>query len=188
MKKTITLMAVIGALALVLPVSANTITPSFSSNAGGVWTYAAHLTSGQVQNGDGFTIFDFAGYVPGSIFAPAGWTATVSLLGSVQGAPPPAGYVDNPTLFNLLFTRSGGNVTTVGDVNLGNFGATSNSISTTFTGWSSKDHTPQGAVGNPHADFIFAPGVPDGGSGAALLGIAFAGIEAVRRFVRGRKA
>src|SRR6185437_14718681 len=46
------------------PATHHTITPSVVSvNSPGVWTYDAMLSSGQVMNGDGFTIFDFGGYV-----------------------------------------------------------------------------------------------------------------------------
>jgi hypothetical protein len=51
------------------------------------------------------TIFDFAGYVSGSITAPLGWAATAPLLGTLApqeiGSP---GDVDNPAIPNLVFT------------------------------------------------------------------------------------
>jgi hypothetical protein len=174
----------------------HTITPSVASiNSPGVWTYAANLSSGQVLNGDGFTIFDFGGYVAGSIFAPAGWTATAQLTGSVLGIAPPAANPDNPALFNLLFTRSGGTVgpEVMGVLSLGNFGATTTSTSTTFVGWTSRDHFPTGnppSPGTDHADIILAPApaaVPDGGATVALLGIALGGLEGMRRLIRARK-
>jgi hypothetical protein len=173
----------------------HTITPSVASiSSPGVWTYAAHLTSGQAMNGDGFTIFDFGGYVAGSIFAPVGWTAVAQLTGSVLGVAPPGSNPDNPALFNLLFTRSGGTVgPTIADINLGNFGATTTDTGTTFVGWSSRDHFPTGnppLPGTDHADIILAPApgaVPDGGATVALLGIALAGLEGVRRLIRARK-
>jgi hypothetical protein len=174
----------------------HTITPSVVSiNSPGVWTYAAMLSSGQVLNGDGFTIFDFGGYVAGSIFAPTGWTAVAQLTGSVLGVAPPASNPDNPALFNLLFTRSGGTVgpAIIGLLPLGDFGATTTSKDTTFVGWSSRDHFPTGippAPGTDHADIILAPApgtVPDGGATVALLGIALGGLEGMRRLIRARK-
>jgi len=168
----------------------HTITPSVvSTSAPGIWTYTADLSSGQVNNGDGFTIFDFGGYVAGSIFAPSGWSATVALTGSVLGVTPPSGYVDDPTLLNLEFTRTGGLIGPTNSVlNLGSFGATTTDLAQGFVAWSSRDHTPLGAVGADHADVILAPGaVPDGGSTVALLGVALAGLEGLRRMVRTRK-
>jgi hypothetical protein len=51
-----------------------------------------------------FTIYDFAGYVAGSIFAPAGWTATTQLVGTT-----PSGQIipDSPSILNLVFTYNG---------------------------------------------------------------------------------
>ena len=173
------------------PAEHHTITPSVvSTSAPGVWDYTANLSSGAVNNGDGFTIFDFGGYVAGSIFAPAGWDATAVLTGSVLGVAPPSGYVDDPTLFNLEFTRTGGTVgPTNGVLNLGNFGATTTDVSQGYVAWSSRDHAPTGAFGADHADLILAPiAVPDGGSTVALLGAALVGLEGLRRMVRTRKA
>jgi len=62
--------------------------------------------SDEVRAGDFFRIYDFAGYVPGSIIIPSGWTASVSLTDS----PPPGTallYGDDPTLVNLTFTYTG---------------------------------------------------------------------------------
>jgi hypothetical protein len=175
----------------------HTITPSVANiNSPGIWTYAANLSSGQVLNGDGFTIFDFGGYVAGSIFAPAGWTAVAQLTGSVLGVAPPPSNPDNPALFNLLFTRSGATVgpEIIGALSLGNFGATTTSTGTTFVGWSSRDHFPMGhppSPGTDHADIILAPDaprtVPDGGATVALLGIALGALEGMRRLIRARK-
>ena len=179
------------------PPTHHTITPSVvTPNSPGTWTYTADLSSGQVMNGDGFTIFDFGGLVAGSSFAPAGWSAVEQLTGSVLGVAPPASNPDNPALFNLLFTRTGRTVgPTNGTMNLGQFGATTTDTSQTFVGWSSRDHFPTGsppAAGTDHADIILAPApgnhVPDGGPTVALLGLALTGIEATRRLVRGRKA
>jgi VPDSG-CTERM motif len=168
----------------------HTITPSVASiNSPGVWSYDAKLTSGGVWNGDGFTIFDFGGYVAGSIFAPAGWTATTALTGSVLNVAPPVGYVDDPTLVNLEFTRTGGTIgPTNGEQDLGLFGAETTLSGESLLAWSSRDHAPDGTVGADHADRILVPSVPDGGATVALLGIALASLEGVRRIIRARKA
>jgi len=51
-----------------------------------------------------FTIYDFGGYIAGSIFAPAGWTATTQLVGQT-----PSGQIvpDNASITNLVFTYNG---------------------------------------------------------------------------------
>jgi hypothetical protein len=174
----------------------HTITPSVVSiNSPGVWTYTATLSSGQVLNGDGFTIFDFGGYVSGSIAAPTGWSAVAQLTGSVLNVAPPASNPDNPTLFNLLFTRTGGKLgPTNGMLSLGNFVATTTALGQGYVGWSSRDHVPSGnppSAGADHADLILAPvagSVPEGGATVALLGIGLAGLGAMRRMLRPRKA
>jgi hypothetical protein len=168
----------------------HTITPSvFSTNSPGVWTYDANLSSGGVWNGDGFTIFDFGGYVDGSIFAPAGWDAKAVLTGSVLNVAPPAGYIDDSNLFNLTFTRTGGTIgPTNGKQDLGLFGATTTDSGTALFTWSSRDHAPDGTIGANHADRILVPNaVPDGGTTVALLGIALGCVEAIRRMSRARK-
>ena len=111
------------------------------------------------------------------------------------GIAPPAANPDNPALFNLLFTRTGGTLgpEVMGVLPLGEFGATTTSTLTTFVGWSSRDHFPTGnppAAGTDHADIILAPApgtVPDGGATVALLGIALGGLEGMRRLIRARK-
>jgi hypothetical protein len=172
----------------------HTITPSVvSPSAAGLWTYTADLSSGEVMTGDGFTIFDFAGYVSDSIFAPTGWTATVQLTGSVKGVAPPGATPDNPALENLLFTYTASSP--IGPTNLkqnlGLFGASTTDTLEALGGWSSKDHAPDGSVADDHADRILVPAaarVPDGGATVALLGIALTGLEAMRRLIRARKA
>src|SRR5437762_4053345 len=83
----------------------HTLTPSLASaTPGGLWSYNADLTSGQLAAGDGFTIFDFGGYVAGSIAAPVDWTLSAALTGSPFGA---SSGVDDPALTNLTFTCTG---------------------------------------------------------------------------------
>jgi hypothetical protein len=52
-----------------------------------------------------FTIYDFAGYVAGSVAATASnWTATAELVGETPSLTNPP---DSPTLYNLVFTYTG---------------------------------------------------------------------------------
>ena len=72
------------------------------------YSYAAVINaSDSVVAGNFFRIYDFGGYVPGSIAAPAGWTASVALL---NPTPPPnvvLTHGDDPTISNLIFTYTG---------------------------------------------------------------------------------
>ena len=57
--------------------------------------------------GDFFRIYDFAGYVAGSITAPAGWTGSVA---NSSPTPPPnviLSHGDDPATPNLIFTYTG---------------------------------------------------------------------------------
>jgi len=72
------------------------------------YSYTAELAPGDViGTGDFFRIYDFAGYVPGSIAAPAGWTASVA---NSNPTPPPnviLSHGDDAAVPNLIFTYNG---------------------------------------------------------------------------------
>ncbi len=85
------------------------------------WTYAIVLpTDMKLQSGNYFTIYDFAGYVPGGEVAPPGWTLSASKTGLTHPLVNPS---DDPTLWNLTWKYSG--ATQFGQVGLGNFWAIS---------------------------------------------------------------
>ena len=84
------------------------------------WTYAVVLPSDiQIKTGDYFTIYDFAGYVPGSNSQPGDWTFSSSPTGP---NPPGVAPTDGP-LPNLTWTYNG--PTLSGQTGLGNFWANS---------------------------------------------------------------
>ena len=85
------------------------------------WTYAIVLpTDMKLQSGNYFTIYDFAGYVPGGESVPPGWTLSTALTGKTPNLTNPS---DDPTVTNLTYTYTG--ATQFGQVGLGNFFATS---------------------------------------------------------------
>jgi len=88
------------------------------------WSYAVILpTDMKLQSGNYFTIYDFAGYVPGSTVTPSGdWTASVNGTGSTPMGVLPT--FDDPTISNLTFTYTGPTILS-GQIGLGNFMATS---------------------------------------------------------------
>ncbi len=107
--------ATLGCLALAaVPAKANLL-PFLSSMgpaAGGdtTFNYSVSLSDDERMDGAGsgntafFTIYDFAGYVAGSIVAPAGWTASAQLVGVTPiGVTVP----DDPNVWNLTFTYVG---------------------------------------------------------------------------------
>ena len=97
------------------------------------WTYSVVLpTDMKLQAGNYFTIYDFAGYVPGSgmvtAAGPSGeyaqyWTLSTNPLGPTPDRLNPQ---DDPNLTNLTFTYNGPTIPN-GQLGLGNFVATSTS-------------------------------------------------------------
>jgi hypothetical protein len=86
------------------------------------WTYAIVLpTDSQLQSGNYFTIYDFKGYVPGSVVAPAGWSFTTDNVGPTPDLVTPT---DNPAVPNLSFRYTGDTID-AGQTGLGNFWAVS---------------------------------------------------------------
>jgi hypothetical protein len=86
------------------------------------WTYAIVLpTDSQIRNGDYFTIYDFAGYVPSSNNQPSDWVFTTQNVGPTPLDVLP---MDDPAVPNLSWRYTGPTVTT-GQIGLGNFWAVS---------------------------------------------------------------
>jgi hypothetical protein len=198
-KKTSFCTILIGAAALVgATAHANTITPILTSFSAGVSiTYSANHSSGHLEAGDGFTIFDIGGFTS-VLSVPANWVPSTSLLGGIFGIAPFPSTPDNPALTNVTFTYTGAHV----HQETGNTIYTPFVVGTTGTtlvidSWTSRDHVISGAnqtnpptsfvPGAPHTDEILVPavaGVPDGGSTVGLLGLALVGLAALRRRIK----
>jgi hypothetical protein len=73
--------------------------------------------------GSFFTIYDFVGYVAGSIKAPSGWATQVALTGLTNSTQVPT---DSATISNLTFIYVGPPNLNVGPLNLAGFSAVSN--------------------------------------------------------------
>ena len=127
-------------------------TPTITPSAGGFrWSYVVTHTNGVVVGGSDFgtvpptagsffTIYDFAGFIPGSAFQPPGWTFSSALVGVT---PATTIVTDDPTAPNLtwLYTDVGNNLTTdLGDSrSLGDFGAESIYGGTAVGAYASRD-------------------------------------------------
>ncbi|VTS02269.1 PEP-CTERM sorting domain-containing protein [Tuwongella immobilis] len=115
-----------------------------SPDAGGTrFTYSVSLTSGSsLKAGDYFTIYDFAGYIPGSEQVAAGlgveasaFTLTVGNAGVTPGS---LLAVDDPNIPNLTWTYTG--ETLLGTLGLGNFSAISEFSETTTANFAGKSY------------------------------------------------
>lgn len=190
----------VGGLALLSSTAmANTITPTPTPIITGTgpytWTYEVNLEgNSQVNTGDFFTIFDFAGFTGVATAPNANWTFSSNLTGTCN---PQVVAVctafDSATIANLTWTyngpafnnTAGGTATPPTQLLIGNFSAQSIFNLPTNDWWVSQDDDLQtntmneGAAGNTNVPM--AQTVPDGGSTAALLGSVLVGFGILRR-------
>jgi hypothetical protein len=142
------------------------------------WTYAIVLpTDMKLQSGNYFTIYDFAGYVPGAEAAPKDWVFSVQKAGPTPELLKPT---DDPELYNLTWKYTGETIPT-GQIGLGNFWAIStfsDEKSSSFT--ATTNRTSDGARDNNITETMTPtgvdtpppPGVPEPGTLAlAALGL-----------------
>jgi hypothetical protein len=121
---TIAALAVTAALASAPATRAGMLPVSFSVTPEGGnyrFNYGIVLTTDTfIKPGDYFTIYDFAGFVPGSASQPDGWVFSTSTVGKTPGDTTPN---DDPGLPNLTWTYQGAQID--GQLGLGNFMASS---------------------------------------------------------------
>ena len=111
-----------------LPVSV-TVQPAAGNFS---WTYSVVLpTNVELVAGNQFTVYDFAGYVPGtatvtsaypSAANAANWSVSVSNTPTIPAHLNP---VDNTSIPSITFTYNGPTINPGGQVTLGNFSAVS---------------------------------------------------------------
>ncbi|GAO37909.1 hypothetical protein SCH01S_01_00720 [Sphingomonas changbaiensis NBRC 104936] len=104
------LLAAVAAVSLTGPASATVLTlENITTNGSHDFTFTYQGTLGPdegVRSGDRLIIYDFLGYIPGSIFTPSADLVATTELVSPSGLVTP-GFDDNPTLTNLVFTYVG---------------------------------------------------------------------------------
>jgi hypothetical protein len=159
------------------------ITPTSDGNY--TWSYNVVVTSDvYVQPGDYFTIYDFAGAVPGTATAPAGWTLSVQDSGVTPGKTNPA---DDPNIPNYTWTYTGA-TTIFGQQSLGTFTIEASSNHVADSDFTSATHRQDND--NPEHT-ITETTVPVAAAGSktpepATLALAFAGLPIVGLFRRRR--
>jgi hypothetical protein len=85
------------------------------------FSYQGYLAGDQgLVAGDQLDIFNFAGYVPGSVFSPYGDVTATAVTGDPSGLDLPPGFTIQPGTTTLVFTYTGPNYDTSG----GPFGVT----------------------------------------------------------------
>ena len=153
-----------------------------SPTGAGPFTYAytASIPTGdQISAGDFFRIYDFNGYVPLSIAAPAGWSATIA---TSNPTPPPnviLSHGDDPAIPNLIFTYTGA-APIVGAASIGGFTAQSTfGFLGAIKDFAGRDRKPDGSPVDSVGDVRVPGPVPEPASVVSLLFggalIAFAG-------------
>jgi hypothetical protein len=99
------------------------------------FTYAIVLpTDSMLTTGNYFTIYDFAGFIPGSNSQPDGWTFTTAKVGLT---PPGLGPQDDPNLPNLTWRYDGPTIP-AGQLGLGNFWALSSYSNTAISDFTAR--------------------------------------------------
>lgn len=152
MKKV--LLAAVAAIGLASSANAVTITLESTSGDGfgnTVFTYQGTLTEDEgVRSGDKLIIYDFAGYVVGSIFTPG-----ADVVGSVEltsDLPLLPGRVDDPTLLNLVFTYIGAPFRNTGGPFEGGFDFDNFGASSIFSNTTLEDFSALTTKNNPEAE------------------------------------
>jgi hypothetical protein len=156
------------------------------------FTYEGTLTPDEgVRNGDRLIIYDFAGYIAGSISSAFPTvTATTELVSSDPLTP---GFTDDPTLVNLVFTYTGADFRTSGGP-FDDFDFTGLSARSTFRGLTADaffgrttKNNPDGAPGGSGTDVftlgsVSVPAIPEPATWAMMIGgFGLAGLATRRR-------
>ena len=171
----------------------DSVTPAGSNF---LWSYHADLHESQrldasLSYSDFFTIYDFAGYVPGSATAPADWIVSSSNVGLTPSGANPFPPADAAGIPNLTWTFTGATIIGNGGPVPGFFTAISTSSQLTVGSYTSRStnntsSTPPNGLPGDNSGYVSVPDAPEPCT-MALLGLGAAPLlGGLRR--RGRKS
>lgn len=194
MKKA--LLAAVAALGLAAPASSAVITLQGITNGGAndnTFTYQGTLGPDEgVRSGDRLIIYDFAGYIDGSIFSPSA-DLVASVENSSAGGLIAPGFADDPNLMNLVFTYIGPDLRNqdgpFAPLNFDGLGARSTFAGTTLSAFftlTTKNNPNDTPGGSNTAVFtlgsVSTPAIPEPATWAMMIGgMGLAGLSMRRR-------
>ncbi|MFM7028098.1 MAG: PEPxxWA-CTERM sorting domain-containing protein [Chakrabartia sp.] len=150
------------------------------------FSYQGNFSSGEgIKTGSTLVIFDFAGYIPGSVFSPYADIAAAAELVSA-GVPTNPDFTDDPALYNLRFTYTGAPTLDLSNTNFSGLTAISALNGVTTDGFSAVTVKTSGALAGRN---VYSSGqvevpaaVPEPAVWAMLLaGFGLAGVALRRR-------
>jgi hypothetical protein len=174
--KTLVTLSLLGGLALAAPARAGLLPVTFSTAPEGGsfrYTYGVVLSSDAfIKPGDYFTIYDFAGFVPGSTLQPAGWTVMTGAGKTPSDTHP----TDDPGIPNLTWVYTGPQIN--GQKGLGNFSALSSIDASALSSFTASTHRSIDSHVDSNITDVSTPAQGPGGGGnspepatLALLGL-----------------
>lgn len=139
-----------------------------------------------IETGSTLVIFDFAGYIDGSIFSPyADIQASAELVSS--GLPTSPEFTDDPGLFNLRFTYTGVDTVDMSNIDFAGLSARSTLGGITHDGFSAITVKVDGNEVGTRVYSIGQVGVPTGVPEPALWGMMLGGFALMGSSIRRRR-
>lgn len=151
------------------------------------FSYQGNFSNNEgIQTGSTLVIFDFAGYIDGSVFSPyADIAATAELTsGDVPTSPD---FTDDPGLFNLRFTYTGAPIVDMSNIDFAGLMAQSTLGGVTKDGFSAVTVKVAGSEAGTKVYSIGQVGVPTGVPEPALWGMMLGGFGLLGASVRRRR-
>jgi len=161
--------------------------PPVAVIGGYLFSYQGNFSHDEgIETGSTLVIFDFAGYVAGSVFSPyADVSAAVELVSSdMLGSPD---FTDDPNLFNLRFTYTGAATQDLSNINFGGLTALSILGGISIDGFSAITVKSAGVATGSQVYSIGLVGVPFGVPEPAVWAMMLGGFGLAGAAIRRRR-